>query len=866
MVVLSGHEQACILGSSARGTQKLAVTGPDGSGASHEQRATHAPQVRQTEDVGPVSDEASVPSLSIATAAGGGVGNSLRRLAQVGALPVGGVLGYQRMLGNQAVQRLLIQRKYLVAPFAEASIDFNGSKYTKLRELIQQYRDTPRGARVTTRQQKLNAVITEVNDVLRGVLPSGALGRNFETLLQETRDEQARINSGGSPTSTPTPSTPTPSPTVPTPTLPTPTPSTPTPSTPTPSPTVPTPTLPTPSTPTPSTPSAIVTTPSPSTLPIQADPRLLAPEHAQLDVEQMVITPGVTYTEVATGSSYTSSSPRAGRRVRTQVITSYQLPAGAGIKPLPFQYNLLQGSAIVNAVSGAKSTATNQWTLKRVDVQIGNPPQVRSNGTWYKVTNAANLVVVSQTTTGSWDLEAGEVRAGGTEVKANGAWYQLVAPGQLVANNVTYDVINLNGKEVRVESKPENVRVGSLGFKQLPREQPLFPRPPSGADVKQLGLGDCYLQALLINIAEQNPAHLSSMMRDNGDGTVSVRFYTVDERTPTAPAYAAEDIRINKSLPETATGEALYQGGAVWARMMQKAFAAFAQLHGQYGKAYEPVKGAGYSQIAGGLTYQLYGVFFGPARVASGFERTSYDASQNEATNLQANADVIKKLLQFSGQDRTLTDAGQIMSLTVGASLEAHVQRAAGVVGRIPETDVPADHLETWQRVKHNLPLVVSNLTTNSGLPRTRQVPILRVAGVAGLVRDANTLAAGLRDWAILNRDNRDVAAVYELMNDIKEAGTDTSEGQRFSYSGHAYSIVRVTFRPRTPDPASLTPTALAAIDMEATQVRLRNPHGTNSPNAYGASQNDTGEFDMTLAQFLRNFSEVEYGLVRATR
>ncbi len=48
--------------------------------------------------------------------------------------------------------------------------------------------------------------------------------------------------------------------------------------------------------------------------------------------------------------------------------------------------------------------------------------------------------------------------------------------------------------------------------------------------------------------------------------------------------------------------------------------------------------------------------------------------------------------------------------------------------------------------------------------------------------------------------------------------------------------------------------------------MTLRNPHGTNSPNAYGAPQNDTGEFDLTLAQFLRNFSEVEYGLVRASR
>ena len=80
---------------------------------------------------------------------------------------------------------------------------------------------------------------------------------------------------------------------------------------------------------------------------------------------------------------------------------------------------------------------------------------------------------------------------------------------------------------------------------------------------------------------------------------------------------------------------------------MQKAFAAFAQLHGQYGGAYDAVKGAGYAQIASGMTYKLYGVFYGPARVAAGFERTTYDPNQSNATNVLANTEVIKKLPQY---------------------------------------------------------------------------------------------------------------------------------------------------------------------------------------------------------------------------
>ncbi len=64
----------------------------------------------------------------------------------------------------------------------------------------------------------------------------------------------------------------------------------------------------------------------------------------------------------------------------------------------------------------------------------------------------------------------------------------------------------------------------------------------------------------------------------------------------------------------------------------------------------------------------------------------------------------------------------------------------------------------------------------------------------------------------------RHLSALYELLNDIKEAGTDASQGQRFSYSGHAYAIVRVRFQPNTPDPQNLTSQVLSAININASR------------------------------------------------
>jgi hypothetical protein len=489
--------------------------------------------------------------------------------------------------------------------------------------------------------------------------------------------------------------------------------------------------------------------------------------------------------------------------------------------------------------------------------------KIRSNRVWYTLDVASNLRPVTSTATNAWTIKEADVRRvdGGVQVRSNGVWYGVVDSAKLTGEDHQYEVIDLGqGNVVRAER--QHVSTGSVGFKRLPNEAPLFPSPPTAADIKQLNLGDCYLQAVLISIATQNPAHLNQMMRDNGDGSISVRFYAVDETNPQAPAFAAEDIRVEKSLPETATGQALYQGGAIWARLMQKAFAAFAQRHGQYGVAYQPSRGAGFSQIVSGVSYRLYGVFYGPARQAAGFDRTAYDPAQPAAANLQANAEVIKKLLQFAGQDRSLTGAGQVMNLTVGATLKAHVERAAGVIGRVQAAQVPAEQRALWGQLANNLPIIAGRLRE----PRYANVDATQAPQMNLIIRDARLLAEALRPWATANQHDADISAVYELLNDIKEAGSDTSEGQRFAYSGHAYAVVRVRFMPRTPDPQNLTNEALAAINIDQTIVTLRNPHGTNVPNAYGAAQNDTGEFDLTLAQFLRNFSEVEYGLARATR
>lgn len=68
------------------------------------------------------------------------------------------------------------------------------------------------------------------------------------------------------------------------------------------------------------------------------------------------------------------------------------------------------------------------------------------------------------------------------------------------------------------------------------RQQPLFPREPSVNDIQQRDLGDCYLESALGSLVLHAPNRLKDCIRDNGDGTVTVRFFTKHYEPDTLPA------------------------------------------------------------------------------------------------------------------------------------------------------------------------------------------------------------------------------------------------------------------------------------------------------------------------------------------
>lgn len=104
------------------------------------------------------------------------------------------------------------------------------------------------------------------------------------------------------------------------------------------------------------------------------------------------------------------------------------------------------------------------------------------------------------------------------------------------------------------------------------KDKPLFPTPPCLEDIKQGGIGDCYLIAGIAACLNSNPEFPQEMMRDNGD-TVTVRFFKPFnlERTDLRPIY----VTVKKSTIEGPSK-------IFWVQMIEKAYS-LAKMNGRYG-------------------------------------------------------------------------------------------------------------------------------------------------------------------------------------------------------------------------------------------------------------------------------------------
>ena len=130
------------------------------------------------------------------------------------------------------------------------------------------------------------------------------------------------------------------------------------------------------------------------------------------------------------------------------------------------------------------------------------------------------------------------------------------------------------------------------------KNRPLFLHTPCIKDLKQGEVGDCYLLAGLGSVVASSPDLIRQLMRDNGDGTVTVRFFRNKEDDGTdEPLY----VTVKKTVPKNIVTQGdEYARGCLWVQMIEKAYAV-SGIHSNAVTGKQKKKNTpGYDGISGG--------------------------------------------------------------------------------------------------------------------------------------------------------------------------------------------------------------------------------------------------------------------------
>ena len=148
------------------------------------------------------------------------------------------------------------------------------------------------------------------------------------------------------------------------------------------------------------------------------------------------------------------------------------------------------------------------------------------------------------------------------------------------------------------------------------RDTPLFLEEPSVRDICQGGTGDCYFIAALASVVEKDNSFIKNHMKDNGDGTVTVKLYKPGKLYGYNPVF----VTVDKTSVFKGSGN---RGavGCLWVQMYEKAYVASGIRANFFGK----IK---YDSISGGLSEEALGYITGQ-KAEKVFDNTYYGSHYN---------------------------------------------------------------------------------------------------------------------------------------------------------------------------------------------------------------------------------------------
>ena len=284
---------------------------------------------------------------------------------------------------------------------------------------------------------------------------------------------------------------------------------------------------------------------------------------------------------------------------------------------------------------------------------------------------------------------------------------------------------------------------------------------PTADDVQQAGIGDCAFQSLLMSIVARDPGKITSMMAPDGRGGATVTFWRAQPHSPSiwervfggapprdwiqvavtvndqlavnvsnnrvhgaqlrcAPAPKAVDYWSKVVTPNLEIHRKDTFEVARWSPLLEKAYARFAQTHGNYGGAApgNTIKPSGYDAINGAIQHSIMPVFYGPLtddpNHAPTYRETRFTPGTSTivADNAQAMEQLV--LLQGRGSGAAAGDRDAPI-VTAAAQGDAMIGRLQAL---IPPAQADPDYIANVDATRKALvTAVLTSITTWAPMP-----------------------------------------------------------------------------------------------------------------------------------------------------
>ncbi len=408
---------------------------------------------------------------------------------------------------------------------------------------------------------------------------------------------------------------------------------------------------------------------------------------------------------------------------------------------------------------------------------------------------------------------------------------------------------------------------------------------PHVEDVRQGGIGDCFEQADLLGIVNQDPDQIGRMMSYEGErATVELYREEGGVRVPTS-VVVTNDLMVKSDDLDDLKGASLRLANApsstlwfaeiygaqleitkheefewaLWAPLLEKAYARFAEQYGKYGDAAAQPSGSGYDEINGGKARHVMPVFYGDQVTDKDADWIEFEPGDDIVAE---NRDNIETLLLFDENTDDTTGEQHFLSFKIGD--EDALERCKALVEAVLDIHDPPwwGLFDTFGPALTDLKAALDTWDADR-TDANRDVVITKATAVQ---------APGTHDELWDAAAEPVVGHLGENLGIVINIGSDNSPGRRMVYSSHQYNLKAIHWAFTSAPPTTLSSGTLDAclpfIDEVGTRLEIENPHARNEPDLDGSGPTDganDGRFDMSLDSAFRNFSWLEATVVDHT-